>query len=211
VVVLDCDGVILNSNSAYEHMYDILFRKYGVKMKARDIYAHFGESPMHILHVVFKGRNIKPIFRDYKLQLKNNKFNGKIKANPGARKAIARLSKNYRVVVASGALRLRLTNSMKRFRLMNYFEFILGSDDVRRAKPAPDMLIKIMKRLHARKRDVIFVGDAPNDLISARRAGVKFIAVLSGVLDRKTAKKMKADYIVADITKVQALLEKIGF
>jgi len=209
-VVLDCDGVILDSNHAYEKLYEKLFRKYGINKKPKEIYSHFGESPMHILHVIFPGRDVKNIFIDYKCQLKDPVFNKKIKINKGAKNAIKKLSRTYKIVVASGALRFRLLRSLRKFGLMKYFEFVMGSDEVKNAKPHPEMLLKIIKKLRVKKNHVIFVGDAPNDLKAAKRASIKFAAVLSGVLDKKTAKRMKADYIISDITKLENLLKHLN-
>lgn len=209
-IILDCDGVILDSNKAYELMYEELFERYGVHKSPKEIYAFFGDSPMHILHKIFPNKDIRPIFRDYKKHLKDSRFNKMIKIHPGAKASIWKMSGEYTVVVASGALRFRLMNSLKKHGLMKYIKFAIGSDQVKHAKPHPEALLKIMKRLGVGKKEVIFVGDAPNDLRAAKRAGVKFIAVLSGVFDKETAMKMHANYIVRDINKVRKIVDHLN-
>lgn len=209
-VILDCDGVILDSNHAYEQLYERLFVKYGVRKKPGEIYAHFGDSPKHILKTFFPSRDTRAIFSDYKKQLNDREFRKKIRIHSGAKAAIEKLSGKYKIVVASGALRSRLLWSLNKFRLMKYFKFVMGSDQVRKSKPHPEMLLKIMNRLGVKRSEVIFVGDAPNDLIAAKRAKITFAAVLSGVLDRKTAKRLNAEYVISDITKVERLVEKMN-
>ena len=93
LVILDCDGVILDSNRLYEELYEQLFRKYGVRKSPKEIYAHFGESPMHILRVIFPGRDTRKIFADYKKQLKNISFSSKIRINRGAKNSIRDMRK----------------------------------------------------------------------------------------------------------------------
>jgi len=207
-IIFDCDGVILDSNQAYEKMYEELFRKYGVKKTAMDIYPHFGESPKHIMKAFFHGRkNIRIIYKDYIKRISRREFNQKIRIHKGAKNSITKLSKHYKIAVVSGALRFRLLNSLGKYGLTKYFLSIFGSDDVRNAKPNPEALNRTIKRLKVRKSEVIFIGDAPNDLRAARRAGIKFAAVLTGVLDKKMAKHIGADYVISDINKIGKLLK----
>ncbi len=210
-IILDCDGVILDSNSAYERMYEELFIKYGVRKVAKDIYPHFGESPRHIMNVFFRGRKDIPIiYKDYINRIKDRNFNKKIKIHHGAKNSIKRMSRKYKVAVVSGALHFRLASTLGRYGLTKYFLSVLGSDDVKNTKPNPEALNKTIKRLKIKKGEAIFVGDAVNDRIAARRAGVRFAAVLTGVLDRKTAKKIKSDYVIPDINHVEGLVERIN-
>lgn len=50
-------------------------------------------------------------------------------------------------------------------------DILIGGDDILRPKPAPDGLLEAAKRLSAKPRDLIYIGDAPTDLQSARAAG----------------------------------------
>ena len=69
--------------------------------------------------------------------------------------------------------------------------------------------VMLLDKFSVSKDEVIFVGDAPNDLQAAQRAKIKFVALLTGVFDKKTAKKMGADYIIHDITKIGKLVKEM--
>jgi len=44
-------------------------------------------------------------------------------------------------------------------------------DDVKRRKPAPDMILKACKILKVKPKNTILVGDTKNDMIAGKRAG----------------------------------------
>jgi phosphoglycolate phosphatase len=59
------------------------------------------------------------------------------------------------------------------------FDAVIGADDVREPKPAPDALHAALARLDVEPERALYVGDHV-DAEAASRAGVAFVAVLSG-------------------------------
>ena len=68
-----------------------------------------------------------------------------------------------------------------------YFEGLLdiavGGDGTRPLKPAPDNLLYAMEQMGVNPEDVWYVGDSVQDVLTARNAGVKCIAVTWGFQD----------------------------
>jgi len=64
------------------------------------------------------------------------------------------------------------------------FDAVIGSDDVATAKPAPDALHAALTRLGVETQRALYVGDHPVDAEAAARAGVTFVAVLTGPSER---------------------------
>lgn len=60
------------------------------------------------------------------------------------------------------------------------FDAVIGFEDVARAKPAPDALHAALARLDVEPERALYVGDHPVDAEAATRAGVAFVAVLTG-------------------------------
>jgi len=63
--------------------------------------------------------------------------------------------------------------TLKRFAPNLVFDPIIGMDEVRNHKPAPDGLLQIRKRC----REFFYVGDTVDDARCAKSAGVRFIGV----------------------------------
>jgi phosphoglycolate phosphatase len=61
-----------------------------------------------------------------------------------------------------------------------YFDFVHGADTFASKKPSPEPLTEAVKRFGAAPGDSVMVGDARNDLESARSAGVDFVFAAYG-------------------------------
>jgi HAD superfamily hydrolase (TIGR01509 family) len=78
------------------------------------------------------------------------------------------------------AIATNRTDTMDRllleFGLVDRFELVVTSLDVKRPKPAPDSLLKILSHFGAEPHQAVFVGDSEVDEETARAAGVWFVA-----------------------------------
>jgi len=61
------------------------------------------------------------------------------------------------------------------------FDFVAGYDSGYGAKPAPGQLLGFCEAVGLVSGDVVMVGDSGHDLISARAAGMRAVAVLTGL------------------------------
>ena len=209
-IIFDFDGVIVKSNFPGAYVLEKLLADNGIKKSVKDLFPHFGEPPKQILQEMLHKRHVEKIMKEYTRIMTSDNYVRKVKPVKGARQAIVNLKKRYKVSVASGAIRPSLLKVMKHTGVKKYFPVTLSANDVRHGKPHPEILLKAMKKLKVKRREAVYVCDAPSDVIAARRAGVKSIVVLTGVLDRKTAEKMKADYVIPDITKLGPLLKDLN-
>lgn len=67
-----------------------------------------------------------------------------------------------------------------------FVDVVIGSDDVDRPKPAPDMVERFAALAGLATHDVIMVGDSPIDLMMGRAAGVaRTVGVLTGPSDHE--------------------------
>ena len=86
--------------------------------------------------------------------------------------------------IVSSKGRWRIEGILQREGLDGCFEVIVGGEDVPELKPNPTGLLRAVATLDAPKERCLYVGDSVTDAETARRAGVPFVAVLSGVTDR---------------------------
>lgn len=64
--------------------------------------------------------------------------------------------------------------------LLGYFRWLVGGDTLSAQKPDPAALLWIMQQAGVSAAQTLFVGDSRNDVLAARAAGVKVIAVSYG-------------------------------
>ncbi len=79
-----------------------------------------------------------------------------------------------------------------------YFDIMLAKEDARN-KPAPDGLERIIRTFGISKDECLYVGDSPIDVLTGKAAGVKTIAVTTGVTTIEQLKETKPDIIITDL------------
>jgi phosphoglycolate phosphatase len=72
-----------------------------------------------------------------------------------------------------------VTQLLAQLGLIQYFDVIAGRDVVAQFKPDPAHTHYILNRLHLKPEDCLMIGDHPNDLDTAKAAGVPFAAVIT--------------------------------
>lgn len=122
----------------------------------------------------------------------------------GANELLNHLKGRYKLAIATGAhpavLRERV---MPKFHVPDVFDQIMFGyelDDPGKNKPHPYMLETILKNTGCIPSEAVFVGDAKNDVLMARSAGVEPIVVLTGHLSRPQAEELNVKHIIADVT-----------
>jgi AHBA synthesis associated protein len=89
-----------------------------------------------------------------------------------------------RLAVATGKSGPRARSLLERLDVLPRFEHVIGSDQVTRAKPAPDIVRLALELLDVAPDQAVMVGDAVADLDSARGAAVPVVAALWGESDQ---------------------------
>ncbi len=86
--------------------------------------------------------------------------------------------------------------SLKKVELEYYFDAIVGRDEVKNAKPHPEHLFEICKRLDVSPSEILIVGDTFRDVEGAQNIGAPSIAIHTRLFDVSTLKG--ANYIVEE-------------
>ncbi len=99
---------------------------------------------------------------------------------PDALKALPKLRENFRIGVVTTKYHYRIEQILDKFGMTGVVDVIIGSEDVKLSKPAPDGILKAAAALGLSKKDILYIGDNVIDAAAADNAGVDFAAVLTG-------------------------------
>ncbi|MEK6963254.1 MAG: HAD family hydrolase [Nanoarchaeota archaeon] len=209
-ILFDFDGVLARSNALYLKEYLALFKKHGIPVQEKALLAHFGEEHLVLFHHFASKKKFNILHREYHKKVLTPSFYKKIRLISGVRTMLQRLSYDHSLGLCTGAPRKTLRYLRNELGLKHYFRYLSCADDVRHGKPAPDLLLRALSKLHVKPSEAIYIGDAPRDYLSAKRAGVPFIAVLTGVLTRSECRKLKIKQILSDVTKLPHFLERLN-
>ena len=132
---------------------------------------------------------------------------------PGVNEALAKLSAaGIKICLMSSLSRPALSLIVERLDWRQRADLILCADDVARGFPWPDLILSAVLRLGIGDvRDVVMVTASEGGLLSAQRAGTRFIAgVLSDVDDANRLRRAGATHLLADIGELPDLLASRG-
>ena len=95
--------------------------------------------------------------------------------------------------------------AVRRLAIGNYFDIMLAKDDAN-CKPDPDGLEQIIAEFGIRKDECLYVGDSPIDVLTGKAAGVRTIAVATGVATMEQLKENAPDSIITDLKQLLTLI-----
>ena len=101
---------------------------------------------------------------------------------------------------------MRVIRLMK---LEGLMDCVPGADDVERAKPYPDVLLKAASLLEAAPERTLYIGDTPIDAQAANAAGMKCVCVTTSNA-RETLEAAGAWRVIPDLTGLVPLLKAEG-
>lgn len=131
----------------------------------------------------------------------------KTNINPSAERVLSRLKDSgYMLGIVTNSNREIVTKILKNYGLSKVFDVIVTRDDVREMKPSTSGLFLALNRLGVRPEESVFVGDSYVDILAARQAGLRVIAVRGGASSRDSLESYGPDEILDDLTGLLSIL-----
>ncbi len=212
LIIFDFDGVLVLSNEAHEKAIRRAIGRAGIKKKVlkEDMVLHFGKPYRVVLRAVmgdeYTEEKLNLAYRYHHDIIHSGWFIRGIKPVPGLRKFLQKLREGgMKLAIATGNERPFLDRVLGYLNLRDTFDLTVCAEDVKNSKPFPDIILKAMEFFHVDRKETLFVGDAESDMLAAKRSGVTSVAVLSGVLNRDKAKRLKPDFIVDSVTDIYSI------
>ncbi|MFZ6035354.1 MAG: HAD family hydrolase [Patescibacteria group bacterium] len=220
LVIFDWDDVIvLGSKKGYYDCYRETINDLGVNMTEEEmdirIKSKWGKPFRIELTELLKE---KPELIDkaceifYQNKFETNTFLNALSEVEGVNEMLERLSKKYKLAVATGNQREMLNKIIAKFSIPNVFSQVITSHDnipTEKTKPHPYMLEVILKEQGIKNTEAVYVGDAETDVLMARNAGVTPIVVLTGHLSKENAEKLGVKHIVHNVTQIEEILKEL--
>ena len=82
----------------------------------------------------------------------------------------------FEINLFTGRTRKEYSYTFQKWPPAKYFRMVVTMDDVKRKKPAPDGVLKILGKRDP--KSALYLGDNIDDALSARAAGVPFMGIL---------------------------------
>lgn len=112
------------------------------------------------------------------------------------------------LTIASSRSRKTLQMFLEKLQLKEQIPYVVSADDVRNAKPAPDMVVKTLHDLGLKPAECLVVGDTHYDIRMAHQAGVRAVGVTYGNGTREELQAEKAEWLIDDFAQLLTIVEE---
>ncbi|MFX1569687.1 MAG: HAD family hydrolase [Promethearchaeota archaeon] len=192
VIVFDLDGTVIKLSADWSLLKDILIDKfkeyYGEDCNVKRISSCLNEVVQRGDETILQ--DFFDIIREFELESVNQAHPIKETVNFIINKELFGIKKEAKFAILSLNTRKTIITALELASITNKIDYIVGREDVRKWKPAPDGLFKIKKHFNVKKKDMIFFGDLDNDLITGKNADIEsyFIDDLIKLVNNKINK-----------------------
>jgi HAD superfamily hydrolase (TIGR01509 family) len=209
-ILLDLDGTIVDSKEAYLEAVKTAFKTMGQRIVDEKIAIEIPKRIEQNLPIkdLLKGIDVQK-FLDIYLKAYSQATSTKTKPMPQISDTLKKLSEKAKLALITMRYvpKEKVTKELAKFGLAKYFQYVITALDTSDPKPSPEALIKCAKQLDIQMCECVVVGDSVADIKAGRNAGIKTVAVLSGIFSRKELKREKPDLILENVNKLPDFLE----
>jgi HAD superfamily hydrolase (TIGR01549 family) len=213
-IIFDLDGVIYDITEAINKAVEDAIEKYNLNVNKDEIMqeiAHLIEEiqnypvPQIILNSYNLLKEVNALkglkyFKKMRIAVflfnQFNKYREEAKIFEGIDEIISKLSKKVKLAILTNNKSTYAEEVLEKFNLTEYFETIIGFNEVTEVKPSPEGILKILDRWNLKPSETIFIGDMTTDIIAGKAANVKMICVASGLAQKETLMEQEPDILL---------------
>lgn len=207
LVIFDLDGTLVDAYEAISKSFNHTMRVLGYPFQSRlTIRRAVGFGDANLLKLFVSSADLKKALVLYRRHHRSA-LRRYARLLPGARRLLRALSEEgFILAVASNrpsSFSLLLMRSVK---IKEYFRYTLCADKLKKGKPHPDILQRIMRRFCVKPREAFYIGDMAIDAEAGRRARVRSIIVTTGSSSLREIKREKPYRIVKKLVEILPLV-----
>lgn len=211
-IVFDLDGTLTHTLNEHVEAFYRVFKNNGYIIDKKKIENEMGRRPTDITRdLIFQGlpdgeldpSTVKKLYRMAGEKIKT--FKSLIPQNPplmpGLPDIIARAKGlGLKIAVCSSTPLENVQVILERIHLLKYFDKLVTAEDVVIGKPHPEAFLKAVEKLTMPAESVIVIGDSIHDVASAKKAGLKIIAIATGKHSLTELKESGADFVFDNLS-----------
>ena len=183
-IIFDVDGTLLNTEPLYINAWIEAGPRFGyeigrevplktrgvsVQLCVREFQKAYGDDfPFHEI-------------RAERIRIANELFYSMPKEEllmEGVQETLEALKEEgYSLAIASSTEINDTIEHLRHAGILEYFSSIVGGDMVEKGKPNPDPFLLAASMIGAKPSDCIVIGDSPNDILTAKAAGMEMILI----------------------------------
>lgn len=204
-ILFDWDGTLIDSYQADASAYLAMFEEMGISWGIEELEKNYSPN----WYQVYRSAGLpRRRWEDADRVWRTHYAKHRPKLIAGARRVLSRLGGAHPLGLVTSGDRDRVSRQLREFRLTTLFAARVCSGDTLRKKPHPEPLRMAMRRMKLDPSACVYVGDAPQDVEMAQRAGVCAIGVLSPFPTEKRLRAARPEFLIGSIKELPDVLKR---
>lgn len=180
-IVFDMDGVIFDTERACIDAWKVVAEKHNISNIEEVCIACIGTNSNETRRIVLKNYGEDFPYDEYSLEMSSEFkkiFAKGIPVKKGAKELLSFLKENQvKMSIASSTKTATVIKELTEAGLVDYFDIIVGGDQVSRSKPNPDIFLAACEKLLAIPEKTYGIEDSFNGMRALKAAGMRPIMV----------------------------------
>ena len=206
-VVLDLDGVLVDSEQLWDEVREGLARERGGRWHDRaqaDMMGMSSTEWSRYMHDVIGLDESPEAINAEVVRRLLERYRVSLPLLPGAVEAVERLARRWPLALASSSNREVIDTVLNVAGIAEHFRATVSSEEVDHGKPAPDVYLEAARRLGVEPKRCAAVEDSRNGILSAHAAGMRVIAVPNPHYRPSDDELAKADLVLVSLDELTA-------
>jgi imidazole glycerol phosphate synthase glutamine amidotransferase subunit len=177
-ILFDMDGVLIDSYEAWFRVFNETMKRYGQKEVAKGEFNKkaWAQDIGTVSDRFFPGEPVSEVAQFYFSTFPS--FSRYVKSLPNVKETLAKLrDTGIKLGVITNTFRSLAKKLLEGAGLLDYFDVVIGGDDVKKGKPEPDGILMACETLGVDPYSSIFVGDTIFDIKAGKKAGCKTVGI----------------------------------
>jgi len=200
-ILFDVDGTLFDSiPTILESFQETFFELNETYPGNKKIKSKIGSNLYNILGDYVSPKKLENATEIYRNIYLTKQDSGIISLFPDVIEVLEYLKQtNYILGIVTSKMRKHTVELLQQKNVQNYFQIVIGSEDVEKHKPHPDPLFKAVNDLKGNIDETIYIGDALIDFQAAKNAKMDFVAVTTGTTTKKDFQKNEQKVVLPDL------------
>lgn len=176
-IIFDLDGTLLNTDLLIKKSFIHAFEKYkpGYTLSEEELLSFLGPTLDNTFSRYFDQKDIAEII-DYYREYNHYHHKDYVTIYPTVKDTLETLKKQgYPLAIVTTKLKEAAYIGLDLFQIRDYFDVVIGCDEVRKSKPDPEGILKAMAFMKVDQ--AYYIGDNVTDIQAGKNAHIKTIGV----------------------------------